>query len=104
MNFRDSGFSVTSNMNINLTDAQIEDRISKGNLNFILHGLNNSAPKKFEAFKKKYGIGFHIENCVIDPMSFKRAVSNNQMILDYLNKKNGKKWQEELPSKPFGLK
>ena len=44
------------------------------------------------------------ENCVIDPMSFKRTTENNVMIADYLDKKYGEIWRKELPTKPFGIK
>ena len=87
-----------------VTDEQIEKRISSGILNFISHGIDNSIPKEFSAFKVKYGIGLIKENCVIDPVSFKRAGENNIMNADYLNKKYGEDWLKELPTKPFGIK
>jgi hypothetical protein len=97
-------FSFPMNLDTNLTDEQIEERISTGNLNFITHGIDNSIPKEFSAFKEKYGIGLIKENCVIDPISFKKATENNIMIADYLNKKYGADWLKELPTKPFGIK
>lgn len=74
-----------------------------GNLNFIIHGIDNKIPREYLNFKEKYGIGLIIENCAIDPFSFKRATKNNQMISEYLNKKYGKDWLDELPSKPYGI-
>ncbi|WP_339919899.1 hypothetical protein [uncultured Flavobacterium sp.] len=74
-----------------------------GNLNFIIHGIDNKIPREYLNFKEKYGIGLIIENCAIDPFSFKRATKNNQMISEYLNKKYGKDWLDELPSKPYGM-
>ncbi|TDD76030.1 FEKKY domain-containing protein [Flavobacterium caseinilyticum] len=97
-------FSFPMNLDTNLTDEQIEKRISTGNLNFISHGIDNSIPKEFSDFKEKYGIGLIKENCAIDPLSFKRATENNIMIADYLNKKYGEAWLKELPTKPFGIK
>ena len=97
-------FSFPMNLDTNLTDEQIEKRISTGNLNFISHGIDSSIPKEFSDFKEKYGIGLIKESCVIDPMSFKRATENNIMIADYLNKKYGEDWLKELPMKPFGIK
>jgi antitoxin component YwqK of YwqJK toxin-antitoxin module len=75
-----------------------------GNLNFIIHGINGRVPEEYSHFKEKYGIGLIIENCAIDPLSFKRATENNQMIADYLNKKHGEDWLKELSTKPFGIK
>jgi predicted RNA-binding protein (virulence factor B family) len=40
---------------------------------------------------------------VVDPLSFKKARENNQMIFDYLNKKYGTDWLNN-PTKPFGIK
>ncbi|MEZ7498117.1 hypothetical protein QO200_05130 [Flavobacterium sp. Arc3] len=74
------------------------------NLNFIIHGIDNKIPQEYLNFKEKYGIGLIIENCAIDPFSFRRASKNNQMISEYLNKKYGAKWQDELPIKPYGIK
>ncbi|SEA67940.1 MORN repeat variant [Flavobacterium gillisiae] len=73
------------------------------NLNFIIHGIDNKIPLEYLNFKEKYGIGLIIENCAIDPFSFKRATKNNQMISEYLNKKYGRDWLDELPSKPYGI-
>jgi hypothetical protein len=97
-------FSFPMNLDTNLTDEQIEKRISTGNLNFISHGIESSIPKEFYDFKEKYGIGLMKENCVIDPISFKKATENNIMIADYLNRKYGQDWLKELPTKPFGIK
>ena len=89
----------------NLTDEQrIEKQISEGTLNFIINGINSSIPEEYVKFKEKYGIGLIKENCVIDPLSFKKTTENNQIIFDYLNKKYGTEWQSELKTKPFGIK
>ena len=104
LNFNNGIFSFPMNLDTNLTDEQIEQRIIDGNLNFIIHGIDNSIPIEYVEFKEKYGIGLIKENCVIDPLSFKRATENNQMISDYLNKKYGKDWLKKLESKPFGIK
>ncbi len=86
-----------------LTDEQIEQCITDGNLNFIIHGIDGSIPVGFEEFKEKYRIGLVKENCVIDPLSFKRATENNQMISAYLTRRYGDHWLDELPGKPLGL-
>ncbi|EGV44525.1 hypothetical protein BZARG_2955 [Bizionia argentinensis JUB59] len=100
----DKDFSFPLKLDTNLTDEEIEQRISDGTLNFIIHGIDNSIPKELAYFKEKYGIGLIKENCVIDPLTFKRTTKNNQIISDYLNKKYGKDWLKELPTKPFGIK
>lgn len=97
-------YSFPMNLETALTDEQIELRIENGTLNFIMHGIDNSIPKEYIDFKEKYGIGLIKENCVIDPLSFKKATENNQMIFDFLNKKYGTEWQAELKTKPFGIK
>ncbi len=103
--FKSNGiYSFPMNLDTNLTDEQISQRIENGTLNFIMHGIDSSIPKEYVDFKVKYGIGLTKENCVIDPLSFKKATENNQMIFDYLNKKYGTEWQSELKIKPFGIK
>jgi len=104
LTFNNGNFSFPLNLDTNLTDEQIEKRISAGNLNFITHGIDDSIPKEFSDFKVKYGIGLIKENCVIDPISFKKSTENNIMIADYLDKKYGEDWRKELPTKPFGIK
>ncbi len=102
--FKNTGiYSFPMNLETDLTDEQIEQRIENGTLNFIMHGIDSSIPKEYAEFKEKYGIGLTKENCVIDPLSFKKATENNQMIFDFLNKKYGTEWQSELKTKPFGI-
>ena len=96
-------YSFPMNLETDLTDEQIEQRIENGTLNFIMHGIDSTIPEEYVDFKEKYGIGLIKENCVIDPLSFKKATENNQMIFDFLNKKYGTEWQTELKTKPFGL-
>lgn len=103
--FKNTGiYSFPISLETDLTDEQIEQRIENGTLNFIMHGIDSSIPKEYVEFKEKYGVGLTKENCVIDPLSFKKATENNQMIFDFLNKKYGTEWQSELKTKPFGIK
>jgi hypothetical protein len=103
--FKSGGiYSFPMDLETDLTDEQIEQRIENGTLNFIMHGIDSSIPKEYVDFKEKYGIGLIKENCAIDPMSFKKATENNQMIFDFLNKKYGTDWLHELKAKPFGIK
>lgn len=92
------------NLETNLTDEQIEQRIADGTLNFIINGIDNTIPDGYVQFREKYGIGVIKENCVIDPYTFKNTRENNQMICVYLNKKYGEDWLKELSTKPFGIK
>jgi len=103
-NFNNVTYSFPMNLETDLTDEQFEQRISDGNLNFIIHGIDSSIPKEYVDFKEKYGIGLIKENCVIDPLSFKKTTKNNQMISDYLTKIYGEDWQKDLQTKPFGIK
>jgi hypothetical protein len=94
----------SANLDSEVTDEQIEKRISDEKVNFIMHGIGNSIPIEYSEFKKKYGIGLTKENCVIDPISMKKARENNQRILKYLTDKYGENWLKELNEKPFGIK
>lgn len=86
------------------TFEQIEQQVLDGKLNFIIHGLDDEIPAEASVFKEKYGIGVTKENCVIDPISFMKTKKNNQLISDYLTKKYGSDWLNELSFKPFGMK
>jgi hypothetical protein len=97
-------YSFPMNLETDLTDEQIEDRIANGTLNFIINGIDSKIPEEYIKFKEKYGIGLIKENCVIDPISFKKTRENNEMIFDYLNKEYGTEWIKELKTKPFGIK
>lgn len=90
--------------NSNLTVEQIEQQIIAGQVHFVMYGIDNSIPDEYIAFQKKYGIELVKENCVIDPLSFKKATENNQIIANYLYKKYGDDWLLDLGSKPFGIK
>ena len=96
--------SIPMNLETNLTVEQIEVQIAEGNVNFTMNGIDNSIPEEYIKFKEKYGIGLVIENCAIDPLSFKRANENNQMIFDFLNNTYGFDWLNELETKPLGIK
>ncbi|MEL4309084.1 FEKKY domain-containing protein [Joostella sp. CR20] len=101
----ENGIYVPSlELETDLTDEQIKQRIESGTLNFIMHGIDSSVPKEYLEFKEKYGIGLVKKNCMIDPLSFKNTIKNNQMIYEYMNRIYGTEWLNELTSKPFGIK
>jgi hypothetical protein len=87
-----------------VTEEQIEQQIVAGQAYFIMHGITNSIPDAYLTFQKKYGISLKKENCVLDPVSYKRAIENNQIIANYLYKKYGDHWLLDLEVKPFGIK
>ncbi|MEH0154641.1 hypothetical protein V6R21_10920 [Limibacter armeniacum] len=95
---------LNSPIKYSLSDKAIEQKIENNELDFIIHGLNNTIPQEYQRFKEKYGIGFTIKNCIIDPITLKETSKNNQTIFDYLNRKYGDEWQKDLPIKPFGIK
>ncbi|MFH4968447.1 hypothetical protein V8G61_09610 [Gaetbulibacter sp. M240] len=97
-------FSLSIASSMNLTDEQIEERIHRGTLNFIIPGFDNTIPEEYVELKEKYGVGLFKENCAIDPFLYKKVIENNQMISNYLNKKYGTQWLSELKSKPLGIK
>lgn len=82
---------------------QLEEAIALGTINFIVHGLVPPAHGVVKIFKTKYGVGFTSENCVVDPISFKIAISTNKKIEAYLTSKYGNDWENEIPAQPFGL-
>jgi len=96
-NFQNDFFSFPMDMETTLTDEEIEQKIEKGTLNFISHGIDATIPEEYVRFKEKYGIGLVKENCVIDPAAYKKATENNQMIVNFLTKKFGEKRQQRLP-------
>lgn len=91
-------------MNLELNDKQIEQGIAFGTLSFVIHGIDNSIPEEYVKFKEKYGVGLLKENCLMDPLSFKKATKNNQIIFNYLNIKYGPEWLTDLKTKPFGIR
>ncbi|GAA4279979.1 FEKKY domain-containing protein [Gaetbulibacter aestuarii] len=97
-------YALSMASNLTLSDEQIEERIAKGNLNFIIPGIDSSMPQDYIKFKEKYGVGLLKGTCAIDPIFYRNSVANNQMISNYLNKKYGTKWLSELKSKPLGIK
>lgn len=96
--------SSSKKLDLKTTNEEIENLISKGSVNFILHGIDNTVTEDYLAFKDKYGIGAIKENCVIDPLSYKNATMNNKIISQYLTSKYGTEWLNELQVKPFGIK
>ena len=98
------GFSKPLILDSQATQEQIEQLVLAGQVYFITHGLDNSIPQEYMAFQQKYGISLKKENCAIDPLSFKIARENNQIIANYLDSKYGKDWFLELDIKPFGVK
>ena len=76
-------------------------QLENGTANFINFGLGI---QDFSEFKKKYGIGNSNQGCVISGNIGSDATKNNQIIADYLDKKYGEVWREDLPFLPFGLK
>lgn len=96
--------SYSEYADLKMTDQVILERINTKKLNFIVHGIHNNTPENYSEFIEKFGIGFKTENCVVDPISFKKATENNKRIIEYLDKYYGKDWVKELPIKPFGFK
>lgn len=96
--------SSSKKLDLKTTNEEIENLISKGSVNFILHGIDNTIPEDYLAFKDKYGIGVIKENCAINPLSYKNATMNNKVIYQYLTSKYGPEWLNDLQVKPFGIK
>jgi hypothetical protein len=103
-NLKNEYLIYTEYVDLKMTNQVILERINTKKLNFIVHGIQNNTPENYSEFIEKYGIGFKTENCVVDPISFKKATENNKRIIEYLNKTYGKEWIEQLPTRPFGFK
>ena len=95
---------ITLNFANKPSEELIEQLFIKGRLNFIVHGLDAKISDEFIVFKNKYGVGIRKENCAIDPVSFKKVRENNSIIAEFLSKRQGTSWLNELPIKPIGLK
>lgn len=85
---------------IGIPEENTENLLKNKNATFINFGLEM---QDFTDFKKKYGIGNKNQGCVISGSLGKRATKNNQLIAEYLDKKYGKIWREDLPFLPYGL-
>lgn len=94
----------TLNFDHKPSEDQMEHLFTAGRLNFIVHGLDAKITDEFIAFKNKFGVGIRKENCVVDPISFRNARENNRIIAEFLAKRQGNSWFNELPIKPIGLK
>ena len=103
-NLKNDNLNLSDYANLKMTDQVILEKINNKNLSFIIHGINNEIPEDYSDFIEKFGIGFKTENCVVDPITFKKTTENNKRIIEYLNKTYGKDWIKELPTKPFGFK
>lgn len=71
---------------------------------FIFNGVTNDISDAWKDFYEKYGVSKITENCVVDPLSYRKAVEQNQKMYNQLNQKFGKDWIEDLPEIPFGLR
>ena len=71
-------------------------------MNFIIHSVSPK-PINSQDFQEKFGIGIKFQNCLVDPLSYKKAVEHNKYIVEFLNEKFGNVWKKDLPTKPFGV-
>lgn len=83
-----------------ITSENIESKIKSGEAKFISFGI---AIQDFTKFQKKYKIGLETQGCVITPALSKIATENNTTLANYLTKKYGNSWRNDLPFLPFGL-
>lgn len=79
----------------------LNDSISERN--FILFGIVNHQTEEMINFKKKYGVGFKFETCVVDPTSYEITSQKNKKTAIYLTEKFDNSWLNELPVMPFGI-
>ncbi|WP_196889472.1 hypothetical protein [Aureivirga sp. CE67] len=103
-NKSDFAFSFANNLVTDLSNKQIEERISNGTLNFIMDENPSSKSREYLQFEEKYGVGLMKKKInFVDPITVRIIKKHNKMIFDYLNKKYGVKWSEDLKTKPFGI-
>jgi hypothetical protein len=82
----------------------LKDSLIKRECKFIIHGIVQNQSKSIEGFQKKFGVGFRFKTCVIDPISYQKAITNNKNIAKDLTQKYGNSWVKELPLIPLGIK
>ena len=88
-------FAQTKNDSIIIVDKVIPE-------NFIIHSITNSVPNS-KKFKDKYGIGYIVKGCVVDPFTMKATREHNLAIVTFLDDTYGKVWRKELPATPTGV-
>lgn len=71
---------------------------------FIFNGLTNDISDAWKVFYNKYGVSKMTENCIVDPLSYRNAVEQNQKMYNQLTQKFGEDWIDDLPEIPFGLR
>jgi hypothetical protein len=79
----------------------LNDSIKLNNFHFF--GIVNHQTKEMLQFKAKYGVGFQIQNCVVNPFSYKMATFMNKKTVVFLNDKFGDSWLKELPISLLGV-
>jgi hypothetical protein len=81
-----------------IDNENLESKIELGEINFGVNAITNNSNANYKSFEKKYGIGFVVENCVVNNIMYNKFRINNKIIIKYLNEKYGKKvWIEDLP-------
>ncbi|ROI01782.1 MULTISPECIES: hypothetical protein [unclassified Chryseobacterium] len=71
-------------------------------------GLSLSPPQqhqnKIDSIHKKYGICYKNRGCISDPMDIKAQEKYTKIVIPYLEKRNGKGWENRMQKEINGLK
>ncbi|AJR03883.1 hypothetical protein AW14_09865 [Siansivirga zeaxanthinifaciens CC-SAMT-1] len=102
-NFEDKSKNYSFILNKQNKSKIIEQLLLTGDLNFIIHRIDNVFPDEYIKFKDMYGIGVLKKNCLTNPLDYEQARKNNRLISNYLNLIYGKSWLKKLKSKPLGV-
>ena len=102
-NFENKSKNYSFILNKQNKNKIVEQLLLTGDLNFIIHGIDNVIPDEYIKFKDKYGIGVLKKNCLTNPLDYEQARKNNRLISNYLNLIYGKSWLQNLKSKPIGV-
>lgn len=90
-------------VNENEIIQDVEKKLKLKQAKFILFRITNQLSKEHTVFTQKFGVGFQVESCAIDPVIEKKAKITNKYLASYLSAEFGELWKKEIPELPFGL-
>ncbi|MGB5982906.1 MAG: hypothetical protein WBG46_12255 [Nonlabens sp.] len=90
-------FQLTSKSDF--TQIQMDSLAEKGRLNFHVYGIAPPNSDLVAAFKAKYNVGYFSKGCIITNST--ATDIHNRFIVQYLSKKHGEDWRDDLKIHPF---
>ncbi|RKE72131.1 hypothetical protein EGI15_11845 [Chryseobacterium cucumeris] len=71
---------------------------------FSIPSYNKSTLSKIRDIRKKYGVIYTNTGCIIDPIDLKAQKKYTEIVNPYLEKRNGKGWEDKMQKEIDGLK